>query len=184
MRFLIVVCVITFFSYPSIAAYNDPSSSLSENWISMSSPEVPATDGENIAVLAASEHRDITQKNLTAKYDGIKGGYETVTVTILPESDSDVQIISRYRILNNLIYAGTHPVYKTWISPDEEKQQKQAEYVAYSVAVNANGINSDKPLMYKDKMLSVTFDGKCDATVVEQNYAHEIVDVYHFDMCK
>lgn len=183
MRLFFLICLIFISTTPSFSLEGDQSAILSEKWINRPSPEAPSTDEENLAVLAALEHRDITRDNLAAKYDGIKGHYETVTVTTIAESESDMQVIFRYRILNRQICAATRPVYMPWLSSEKEKMQKTAERTAYQFAVRANGTNTDRPVIYGDKALSVTFDDKCKATVTEKDFDHEVVAVYRFDMC-
>lgn len=179
MRLFVLILFITFLCAPAFSAELDLSSTISESWINRASPEEPSTDEEIIAVLAASEHRDTTNKNLAAKYEGLNGNYETVTVAATSESESEMQVITKYKIINRQIYADTRPAYR----PRPSSEQENIERAAYRLAVKANGTNSVKPFIVGDNMLSITFDGKCNATVTAKNFDHEVLGKYHFKMC-
>ena len=180
MRLFVLICLGIIFSSPAFSAERDQSSIHSENWISKPSPEPPATDEETLAVLAVSEHKDITKKNLIATYDGIRAEYETVTVATIPESESDLQRRVKYRILDGQICAATRPIYKSWTPPGKESPEQTAR----QAAVNANGVSTVRPIIYGDKMLAVIFNGTCSATVTEKNFDHEIMAEYRFNMCE
>lgn len=183
MRIFLVICLITVFNTPLSAFGSDSQqTNLSEDWIIRAASEAPSTDEEKLAVLAASEHRDINKQNVEAKYDGIYENYETVTVRTLPEPDSPVQKITKYRVLDKLICASTSPVYGASVLV--EKQQNLEKEAARSIAINANGKNSERPLIVGDKAMGVVFYGKCDSIVTVKNFNREVVGTYRFKMCE
>lgn len=184
MRLIIMECLIALICMPVFSVAQEQSLALSGDWVVRPFPEEPATEEERLAVSAASEHKDMLKNNLAAKYEGVNGPYESVTVTVTPESDSEMQMMFKYRIVDGQIYASTNLAYKTLIEPEIEIQKRKAEEVAYGLAVRYNGVGTERPVISGDKAIAVKFEGNCNAIVTEKTFDFELVAEYRFDMCK